>query len=149
MSNCTLKLRNYGTLVGRILIGVLFLLAGISKVAGIEGTTMYINSSTSLPAAGLVAWLAAIIEIVCGAALIVGKKASKSALVLAVFTLLASFLFHGPGLWADAPMQQTMFMKNLAIIGGLLYIAAYGPGDGWSLANKKSAAMPSTPSGGM
>lgn len=142
MSNTTLLFRTHGTLVGRILIGGFFLLAGLNKLmgeAGVAGTAGYIES-VGLPVPALLAWIALLIEIIFGLALIVGKKTSKAALGLAIFVILVSFIFHGPQLWADNAAQQMSFMKNIAILGGLLYLIAYGPGDGWHLAGKSTSS---------
>ncbi|GEM_PF-1427325 len=143
MSNCTQKLRIYGTLIARILMGGFFLLAGVGKImGGVDGTAKAIMEA-GLPVATLLAWIVVVIEIVCGAAIIVGKKASKAALVLVIFVILANVLIH------NISLSDGMFMKNLGLIAGLLYIAAYGPGDGWSLAKPSSSSMPSDSSGGM
>jgi putative oxidoreductase len=69
-------------------------------------------------------------EVVAGLALAVGFKARWAALALGAFTLLASFLFHA--YWsvpADMQfMQQLLFMKNLAIAGGMFVVASLGAG---------------------
>jgi len=118
------KCETYLEPAGRIIIGTFFLLAGISKFADLTGTAGYIDS-IGLPMASTVALLTALFEVAAGLALIVGKYTKYAALSLAGFTLLAAVLFHGPSTWAEAPMQQIMFMKNLAIIGGLLYMAGH------------------------
>jgi len=102
----------YFTPLGRILLGAFFIAAGLSKIADVNGTTAYIES-VGLPA-GMVLTIAAIIF-----------EIGAAALALAVFTFLVSFPFHGPTLWADNPTQQLMFMKNMAIVGGLLFMAAH------------------------
>ncbi len=117
------------TLMGRILLALLFVPAGISKISGFEGTVGYI-ASKGLPAPSLGAIIAIVVEVGLGLALALGYKARLSALVLAVFTVVAGFFFHN--FWAmDAAqvmVNQIMFMKNLAIAGGLLGIAAWGAG---------------------
>jgi len=136
MSNA---LQNPLTLVGRILLAVLFLPAGIGKLTGFAGTVGYI-ASVGLPLPQVAAAIALIVEIVGGIALIVGFNTRIAALALAVFTLVASVFFHN--YWtlpADQQMmQQLMFFKNIAVIGGLLTLAAWGAGN-WSLdARRKS-----------
>ena len=85
----------------------------------------------------MAATIAIIIEIAGGLALILGFKARWAALALAIFTLVATLIFHN--YWtlpADKQMmQQLMFMKNIAIIGGLLTLAAWGAGS-WSMDGK-------------
>jgi putative oxidoreductase len=136
MSNA---LQNPLTLVGRILLAVLFLPAGIGKLTGFAGTVGYI-ASVGLPLPQVAAAIALIVEIVGGVALIVGFNTRFAALALAVFTLVASIFFHNYwALPADQQMiPQLMFFKNIAVIGGLLTLAAWGAGN-WSLdARRKS-----------
>jgi len=111
----------------------LFLPAGIGKLTGFAGTVGYI-SSVGLPFPTLAAAVAAIVEIVGSLALLAGFGTRIAALVLAAFTLVASFFFHNYwGVPADqAFMQQLLFFKNIAVVGGLLAIAANGAG-AWSL----------------
>jgi putative oxidoreductase len=117
------------TVVARVLLALMFILAGFSKFAGLEGTAGYI-ASKGLPMASVLAFLTASLEVVGGIALAVGFQARIAALALAVFTVLASILFHN--FWAlpadQAYMQQLMFMKNLAVAGGLLFVFAMGAG---------------------
>lgn len=116
-------------LVGRILIAVLFIPAGFGKLTGFAGTVGYIGSA-GLPLPQVGAALAIVVELGLGLALLVGFKTRLAALVLAVFTLAASFFFHN--YWAvpadKAMVQQLMFMKNVAITGGLLAFVAFGAG---------------------
>ena len=124
---------NAMALAGRVLLALVFLLSGIGKLRGFDGTMAYI-SSVGLPLAGVLAALALALEIVAGVALILGYRTRWAALALAAFTLVAAFLFHN--FWSMPEeaqvMQQIMFLKNLAIAGGLLMVAAYGPG-AWSV----------------
>jgi len=136
MSNA---LQNSLALVGRLLLAMLFLPAGIGKLAGFAGTVGYI-ASVGLPMPSMAAAIALIIEIVGSVALITGFGTRIAALILAVFTLVASFFFHA--YWAVPADQQLvtqlLFMKNIAVVGGLLTLAAWGAG-AWSLdaRNKK------------
>jgi putative oxidoreductase len=126
-------------LIGRVLLAVMFLLAGISKFSGLDGTAGYI-ASKGLPMAQLLAVVTAVLEVGAAVLLIVGWQARWAALALAAFTLLASVLFHN--YWAlpaeQQMMQQLMFMKNLAIVGGLLAVVAVGAG-ALSLDGRRSA----------
>ena len=116
-------------LIGRVMLAVLFLMAGLSKFGGLEGTAGYI-ASKGLPMPQVLAIGTAVVETVAGAMLIVGWQARWAALALAAFTVLASLLFHN--FWAmpaeQQMMQQQAFMKNFAIVGGLLLVFAFGPG---------------------
>ena len=109
---------------GRIIVGVYFLLAGLDKITGLSGTAGYIES-IGLPAGMALAILATMFEIATGLALITGFWAKRAALALAGFVVVVSFLFHSPGMWAENPMQQVLFMKNVAIFGSLLFVAAH------------------------
>ena len=125
--------QNAFSLAARLLLALLFLPAGIGKLTGFEGTVGYIASAgLPLPEAGAV--LALTVEIVGGLALIAGFGTRFAALVLAVFTLAASYFFHNYwALPADQQfVQQLLFFKNVAVTGGLLSLVAFGAG-GWSL----------------
>src|SRR5690606_1613425 len=127
------KLQDPLALAGRLLMAVLFLPAGIGKLTGFAGTVGYI-SSAGLPMPQLAAVVALVVEIVGAVALIAGVGTRVAAVALAVFTLVASFFFHA--YWAvpaeQQMIQQLMFFKNMAVVGGLLTIAAWGAG-AWSV----------------
>lgn len=117
------------SLVGRLLLAVLFLPAGIGKIGGFAGTVGYI-ASKGLPAPTLGALIAIVVEVGGGLALVLGFGTRWAALILSVFTLAATVVFHN--FWAVPPeqamVQQLMFFKNIAVIGGLLTLAAWGAG---------------------
>lgn len=118
---------------GRLLIALLFIPAGYGKLTAAEATSQYMASG-GLPAWPTLAVLVGLFEIAAGLALLVGFMQRWSALALAVFTLLATVLFHN--FWAAPPeqqfVQQLMFFKNLAAVGGLLFIASIGSSP-WSV----------------
>jgi putative oxidoreductase len=115
-------LTTYGPLVGRILIGLLFLLAGLGKLGDVAGFSGYLASG-GLPA--FLAWPAVLFEIAVGILLIIGYQTRIVALATAAFCVVAGLLYH----FAPADqMQMAMFLKNLAIAGGLLMFAIHGPG---------------------
>lgn len=132
-------MRTYGTLVARVLMGLFFFIAGYSKLADIKGTAGYIENGAGLPAPELLAYLTVALEIGGGLALILGFAMPIACAALALFALATAYLFHGPSLWAANPMQQIMFMKNIAIAAGLIYMLAYGPGDRFFLRNGSPA----------
>jgi putative oxidoreductase len=121
--------KDLAALVGRILLGIVFIPAGFGKIGGFTGTAGYI-ASKGLPLPEVGAALAIAVEILAGIALVVGWKTRWAALALAVFTLVASVFFHA--FWAVPPeqqmTQQLMFMKNIGIVGGLLAFYAFGAG---------------------
>jgi putative oxidoreductase len=128
---------SHALLLARIVFGGYFVYSGITKVTGgIDATAGYI-ASMGLPAAALLAWVAVLIEVVCGALLITGVYFKEAALVLAAFIIIISFIFHGPNTWSPENMQQVMFFKNMCMSAGLLFMAAHGAGKSWKLNIKK------------
>ena len=121
--------RKFGPLVGRILLAVIFVISGFGKIMGFDGTVGYIQSA-GLPAAQLGAIMAIVVELGGGILLVLGWKARWAAAILFVFVFCAAIFFHA--FWSSPPdhamMQQIQFMKNLAIMGGLLYVVVYGSG---------------------
>jgi len=111
-------------LIGRIFLAVLFLLSGLSKLGAPAATQAYI-AAMGLPAPVLAYVGATAVELIGGVLLIVGFRVRTVAAGMAVFTLLTAVFFHAN--FADQN-QMIHFMKNIAIIGGLLQIAAFGAG---------------------
>ena len=132
--------QGFPVLIARILLALMFLLAGISKFAGLEGTAGYI-ASKGLPLPQLLAFGTAALEVVGAVMLIIGWQARWAALALAAFTLLATMLFHN--FWAlpaeQQMVQQLMFMKNISVVGGLLVVFSLGAGT-LSLDQRRAAA---------
>ncbi len=122
-------LNRVGPLVGRILIALIFLFAGYGKVTGFEGTVGYI-ASKGLPLPQLAAVGAIIIELGGGLMVVLGWKARFGAAALFVFTALTALFFHN--FWAvavdQAQNQMIHFMKNISMLGGLLYVVVHGSG---------------------
>jgi len=108
-------------IIGRILLGALFIISGLQKIAAPEGTASYIESVTTLP--GSLALPTGIFEVVAGALLAIGLMSRLVSIVLAVFVALTIMFFHNE--FTD-PTQGTQALKNVAIIGGLLMVFAYG-----------------------
>lgn len=126
--------------MGRVLVALLFLQSGAGKLMALQATAGFI-ASAGLPLAQVAAPSVAVVEVLCGLALLTGFHALKAAVALALFTGAATLLFHG--FWSAPPsmqmMQKILFMKNLAIIGALLHIAAAHAGD------NKSVTVPAQP----
>jgi putative oxidoreductase len=119
----------YGPLVGRVLLALIFIIAGFGKITGFDGTVGYMQAY-NVPMTQVLAVLAIIVELGGGLMIAVGWKARWAAAAIFIFVLIASFIFHA--FWAvpadQAQLQNIMFMKNLAIMGGMLYIIVYGSG---------------------
>lgn len=111
-------------LVGRVLLSLMFIVAGYGKLTAIAGTAGWFGS-LGLPAPTVVAVLVGLLELVGGLAILVGYQTRIAALVLAAFTIGATLIAHTD--LADQ-VQQLFFLKNLAITGGFLALAASGAG---------------------
>jgi putative oxidoreductase len=116
-------------LLARVLLSLLFLLFGWQKLVGFSGTVGYMTS-VGAPAPTVFAIVAVAMEFVVGIAIIFGFCTRLIALLLALYTLGAAFIGHH--YWTMTGMEQYAnminFYKNLSIIGGLLLLAATGPG---------------------
>ena len=115
---------SYGPLVGRVLLAAIFLISGVGKLFDPVGTIGYINA-VGLPLAEVGYALAVIVEIGGGVLLLAGYRTRIAALSLAGLTLIAAIFFHSQ--FADQN-QFIHFMKNVAIVGGLLQVAIFGAG---------------------
>jgi putative oxidoreductase len=115
-------MKNISIAIGRIMLGHIFLLAGISKISAYAGTQAYM-ASMGVP--GMLLPLVIATEILGGLAVILGWQTRWASLALAGFTLLAGMIFHTD---FSNQMQSIMFMKNIAIAGGLIILAAQGAG---------------------
>lgn len=114
----------FGPLIARILIGGMFLMAGINKIFAFPFIVEFIGVN-GLPIPEVLAVLAIAIEILGGLSLIIGYRIQYSAYALIAFTIIVSAVFHAD---FTNPGQVTLFTKNMAILGGLLYMAAFGAG---------------------
>ena len=116
-------------LVGRVLLAYFFIPSGFGKIMGFAGVVGYV-ASKGLPLPEVCAALAIVAEFGLGLLLLVGWQARWAALGMAIFVAVITPIFHN--YWAapaDQVASQTLnFNKNLAILGGLLAFAAFGPG---------------------
>ena len=116
-------------LAGRILIAALFLVAGTRKIL-IWGAQVAYFTRLGFPAPEVMTVIAIVIELGAAAALLIGWKTRWAAWLLALFVLIATAMAHR--FWefdgAQQANQMNHFLKNAAIIGGLLFVAAFGPG---------------------
>jgi len=108
--------------IGRIFIAGIFFMAGLNKISSYENTVGFMNSA-GLPGELLPIVIA--LEMLGGAAVIVGWKTRTFAFLLAGFCLLSAILFHAD---FSNQIQMGMFMKNIAIAGGFLVLVANGGG---------------------
>lgn len=111
-------------LAGRVLLSVLFILAGFGKLTAIGGTAQWFGS-IGLPAPTVVAIVVGLLEFFGGLAVLLGFYSRAAALALALFTIAASLVAHTD--FSDMT-QSLFFQKNLGIAGGFLLLAVFGPG---------------------
>ena len=121
--------KTYVSVLGRILLATLFITAGFDKLTHIEATAGYVASG-GLPFPTLLAGGVGAFELLGGLALVVGWQVRWVGLAMALFTLVASLVFHA--YWSVPADQQfvtqLLFMKNLSVAGGLFLVSALGAG---------------------
>jgi len=115
-------IQTFSPLVGRVFISLIFIVTGIGKITGYSGTAAYMDSM-GIP--GMLLPLVILLEVGGGLAILLGFKTRLVAFLLAGFCVLSALIFHFD---FDNQMQSLMFMKNIAIAGGFLFLVAFGPG---------------------
>jgi putative oxidoreductase len=118
------SLRTYAQPLGRLLLSVIFILAGFQKLMDPGGTAQYF-AKYQLPVPNVLVWLVIIVELIGGLLLLIGWQTRWVALALAVFCLLTGLMIHLP---AGDQNNTIHFLKNLAMAGGFLYVFANGAG---------------------
>ena len=108
--------------LGRVLISVIFLMSGLSKISNYSGTAGWMES---LGVPGMLLPLVIIFEVVGAILIIVGFQTRIVATLLAGFSILTAILFHNA---FSNQIEMIMFMKNLAIAGGFLFLVSHGAG---------------------
>jgi putative oxidoreductase len=114
-------------LAGRLIFAAMFVMAVSFKLMGINATASYI-AAAGFPLPGLLAWLAAFLELALIAGFLTGAYFSETALVAAAYVLFLAFAFHGPSHWAKNQDEFGFFADHFTFIAGLLFAAAHGPG---------------------
>lgn len=124
-----MKTRDLGSLISRMFLSAIFISGGVNKLMQREPTTQYMKAY-HVPLIPLSLPLAALTEISAGTAMLVGLKGRLSASILFLYLVPTTFFFHR--FWEhkeqERQMQLSHFFKNLAIMGGLLHVAAQGTG---------------------
>jgi putative oxidoreductase len=119
----------YMAVASRLLLAQIFVISGAGMLIE-PASTLGLMSAKGLPASPFLVACIGLFELVAATGLIVGWKARWAAIGLMAFTVVASLLFHD--FWAvpvaQQFMQQLLFMKNMAVAGGLLFIVAIGAG---------------------
>ena len=129
MEKACVLIKHYGPLAGRVLMAVIFLISGYGKLTDFAGTAGMM-ASQGMPMAEFLAAGAIVFELGGALMLVFGWKMRWGALMLILFTIPATIIFHN--FWAaDAAQYQNQlahFLKNVSMIGGLLYMMAFGAG---------------------
>jgi putative oxidoreductase len=136
--------------IGRVLLSLIFVAIGVGKLYGWTGFHQYMVAK-QLVAIPVLLTLSIAVEIAGGLAVLVGWRARSSAMLLLVYLIPVTLLFHD--FWAQQDVQAQIelinFLKNVAIMGGLLLIAAFGPGpfsvDSWLRRRRMTAPPPGPP----
>jgi len=119
----------FGPLVGRTLLALIFLTSGYGKIGGFAGTAGWM-ASKGLPMAEVLLAITIVIEIGAALMIIGGYKTRLGATALLLWMIPVTFIFHN--FWAmpadQQQIQTIMFMKNIGLMGGMLYIMAFGSG---------------------
>ncbi len=124
-----IKMSKYSSVIARILLAQIFVLAGMSKITAYAGTQGYMEM---MGVPGMLLPLVIILELGGGLAIVVGWQTRWIAYALAGFSVISAIIFHSN--LADQT-QMIMFMKNFAIAGGFILLAEHGAG-AFSLDNK-------------
>lgn len=125
----TEKLNQFGLLVGRILLALIFVMSGSMKVMNWSQTADSM-AAENMPAVPFFLVMAILVEIGGGLSVLLGYKCSWGALLLAAFLIPVTLTFHHFWTYEGAAIQNQMqhFMKNVTIMGGLIALAAVGAG---------------------
>lgn len=124
------KLQQFSAPLGRLLLSIIFIFAGIGKITDYATTQGYMES-VGVP--GMLLPLVIAFEVLGGIAILLGYKARLIAFLFAGFSIVSAILFHQ--FWTDES-QMISFMKNISIAGGFLMIFAHGAG-AYSIDNKR------------
>ena len=127
-------------LVGRLIFAGVFAMAAFFKFAGMEMTAGYI-ASIGFPLPLLFAWLAALFEVGLVIAFLTGILFSEAALLAGLYVIFLGFAFHGPSHWAGNQAEFGFFIDHFTFLAGLMFAAAYGPGDklAWKIGTPRAA----------
>lgn len=122
-------LQDCSALAGRIFIALIFIVSGAGKIGNFDNTLAYM-SAQGMPMATFFLIGAIVFELLGGLSLLSGYKTPYGVVMLALFLIPATLIFHP--FWSVPEemyqLQMIMFLKNIAILGGLLTVLAHGPG---------------------
>lgn len=129
MNQTLSRYQPWGLLAGRLMLAYIFVLSGFGKITGFAGAAGYM-AKYGMPMIEFLLVCAIVLELAGSLMLVAGWKARWGALALIVFTVPTTLIFHA--YWAVPPEQaygqMIQFQKNVAMLGGLLYVLFSGPG---------------------
>ena len=120
---------NLVLLLGRLLIATIFIMSGLHKITAFAGTSEQI-AEAGVPLASYVTYVVILLELIGGGSVAVGYKSKYGAVLLILFLVPVTLLIHDFWTYSGDQMMEEMinFMKNLAILGGLLVLTITDPG---------------------
>jgi len=142
MKNACKWAQQYGPLIGRLLLANLFIVSGFKKIGGFAGTVGYMAAKMPSLDPNLIKLMLVVtiaVELGGGLMVLIGWQARWAATAIFLFLIPTTLIFHP--FWAVAAgkqMEMIQFMKNLCIMGGMLYVMAFGAGP-LSVDNRKRA----------
>jgi putative oxidoreductase len=119
--------QSVAVILGRLIFAGVFLRATSFKFLGMAATADYI-AAAGFPVPLLLAWLAAILEVVLVICFLTGAFFTEAALLAAAYVLFLAFAFHGPSHWVGNQAEFGFFIDHFTFIAGLLFAAVNGPG---------------------
>jgi uncharacterized membrane protein YphA (DoxX/SURF4 family) len=123
----TAKLPSVAALVGRLIFAGVFAMAAIFKFSNMDGTADYI-AAAGFPFSLILAWAAAILEVILALCFLSGAYFSEAAIVAAIYVVFLGFAFHGPSHWSANQAEFGFFVDHFTFLAGLLFATCYGPG---------------------
>lgn len=123
-------------LIARLIFAAIFAMTMVFKFSGMHATASYI-AAAGIPAAQVLAWVAAFFELALVLCFLTGAFFREAALAGAAYVLFLGFAFHGPAHWSGNQDQFGFFVDHFTFVAGLLFAAAFGPGDVLALARAR------------
>ena len=120
--------RTIAILVARLIFAAVFAMAAAFKLAGMQMTADYI-AAAGFPFPLLLAWIAAIFEVLLALGFLTGAFFSETALLAGVYVIFLAFAFHGPSHWQGNQAEFGFFVDHFTFLAGLLFAAVHGPGE--------------------
>ena len=117
-------------LIARLIFAFVFGMAAAFKFVfmGLDATAAEI-AGAGFPFPHLLAWVAALFEVVLAIGFLTGLYFREVAIVTIAYVLFLAFSFHGPDKFAANPMEFGFFVDHFVFVAGLLFAAVHGPGN--------------------